>query len=131
LISYFDGHSPRNSSLSPYLCVSYLCMSWAFPSGNYSLYFLLEYIHFIWRSHCDNSKQAYIVHCLDHPHHLSPSTPPCPTSSNSKRFHCSMSYRYMKSINHILSPSSLLFTPSKSIPPHCTNFIVLPFIINF
>jgi hypothetical protein len=25
--------------------------------------------------HCDNSKQAYIVHWLDHLHHLSP-TPP-------------------------------------------------------
>jgi hypothetical protein len=84
LISYFDGHSPRNSSLSPYLCVSYLCMSWAFPSGNYSLYFLLEYIHFIWRSHCDNSKQAYIVHFILY---ISPPQPlPAPLQAIARGF---------------------------------------------
>jgi hypothetical protein len=54
------------------------------------------------------------------------------TGSNWKRFLCSISYWYMKSIYHIPLPSSPLFTlPFPQVPPpHCTYFTVLHFIIN-
>jgi hypothetical protein len=35
---------------------------------------------------------------------FSPQSSPCPYYSNCQRFLCSISYRYMKSINHIPSP---------------------------
>jgi hypothetical protein len=71
--------------------------------------FLLGYIHCTGAIHCDNSKWPYIVHCLDDPYHLPfllPHALLCLTYSNCKRFHHSISYKYMKSINHIPSPSS-------------------------
>jgi hypothetical protein len=83
------------------------------------LIFLLGYIRCTGGIHCDNSKSAYIVHWLDHLLCLSPSTPSHPTSSNCKRFLCSVSHKYMKSIHHIPSSQSPSFTlpPHKSPPP--------------
>jgi hypothetical protein len=52
----------------------------------------------------------YIVHWLDHPHHLSPSTRFLPRLKQFKRFLCSMSCKYMNSINRISWLSSPLFT---------------------
>jgi hypothetical protein len=78
--------------------------------------------------HCDNSKQAYFIHWLDHSYHLSSSALSPPHSNNCKKFHCSILY---KSINHNppSSPSTLISLiqapPSHEYPPHSAYFAVL------
>jgi hypothetical protein len=73
--------------------------------------FSLAYVH------CENFEYTYIVHWLDYPHQLSPSTRFLPHLKLCKTFYHSVSYMYMKSINHILSTSSLLFTlPTPTSP---------------
>jgi hypothetical protein len=72
--------------------------------------FLLGYIHCTGGIHCDNSEQPYIIHWLDCPTMYSSS----PSSSHCKRFHHSISYMYMKSINHI--PSLHLFHLPSPLP---------------
>jgi hypothetical protein len=83
----------------------------------------------------DNSMSQFwiVIHCtLDGlPCHLPP--PLIPSLLHIKKlqevslFLCSISCKYMKSINHIPSPSSPPFTlPLPQVPPqHCTYFIVL------
>jgi hypothetical protein len=58
-------------------------------------------------------------------------TPPHFTSSYGKRFHCSISYRCMKSVNHVPSLYSRSPSALPQVPPtHCTYFIVLSLLIS-
>jgi hypothetical protein len=67
--------------------------------------FLLGYIYYTGKwIQSDNSSQTYIVHFLHFPHCLSPSAPSPHHLKQFQEIFSSVSYRYMKSINHILSP---------------------------
>jgi hypothetical protein len=60
-----------------------------------------------------------------------PWSPLCPTSSNCKRFHCSIVCKYTEPINHSPSPSSSFTLSLPKYPPYTLYLFYSPFIISF
>jgi hypothetical protein len=70
-----------------------------------------------WGIHCDNSKQAYIIHWLDHPHCLNPLTP---SPNHLKLLQCIYTMRIL---------SITLPYPFTSHLPFSTAFNIYPYIL--
>jgi hypothetical protein len=98
---------------------------------NLCIIFSFSFFHVYLYTYCVG--RFIVLIRLPSPFH--PPSPSRPTQGNCKKFYHSVSYMYLKPINHIPLPLSPPFTllPQTSIPhhTHCIYFTVLSFIFNF